>query len=457
MVRRWSLALGLSVLGHLLLVAVGLGIGLGRSRGLSGPIDVEVTGMRLEEVKDLPLGAPPSAAGTDGHARRRPRGPAPPPASTGTLATRAEAHPRPGAAAGDDDPDAPAPTDDLGAYGPPGSRLTVLMRLDRLRGTDYVPALEALLARLPDRRDLLDGTGLNLFESFDALLIATPHPLDPSVTFLAARHHLEDAALRAALGRGARATNRSLVWRSEGGRPVAERRSRPRAGQNPAPMPDDRLIVLAAPGLAVVTPPAYRELLLTPRRPGTPGGSIDGGGANGGGADGGGIDGGGIDGGGADVATDGGKPDASSLGWAPLLSRIDAEEGLMPPEGVVMVSMVDIFKKPAGESGVASPVIFGMPIPASAKSIVGLDDDGPFVEVEGTFADELPARRWESEWPAVQEKLRANPYLLLTGFGALVNRATLIREDRVVRFRLTVTHDEAQRLLALALHMLGGG
>ena len=55
MSRRWSLALGLSVLAHLALIALALGLGLQR---FTGPVDVEITGMRLDEVKDLPLGGP---------------------------------------------------------------------------------------------------------------------------------------------------------------------------------------------------------------------------------------------------------------------------------------------------------------------------------------------------------------------------------------------------------------
>ncbi len=47
--------------------------------------------------------------------------------------------------------------------------------------------------RLPDGRDFVIGTGLDLFMDFEALLVATPNPLDPSVTFLAVRHHLDDA------------------------------------------------------------------------------------------------------------------------------------------------------------------------------------------------------------------------------------------------------------------------
>jgi hypothetical protein len=76
------------------------------------------------------------------------------------------------------------------------------LRLDRLRGTDYAAPVDELLIRLPDRRDFVSGTGLDLFMDFDALLVATPNPLDPSVTFVAVRHHLDDAKVRAALEPG---------------------------------------------------------------------------------------------------------------------------------------------------------------------------------------------------------------------------------------------------------------
>src|SRR5580692_350193 len=326
MSRRWSLALGLSVLVHLALIALGLGLG---ARRWTGPVDIEITGMRLDELKDLPLGGPAAGHGP-GRAPRRVHHRAPAAPAEGTLAAKADERERAGQPSKADDPDAPAPTGDLAAYGPKGSRLTVLLRLDRLRGTDYVPAVDALLARLPDRRDLLEGTDLDLFQSFDALLIATPHPLDPSVTFLAARHHLDDGGLRAALSRGAKATDRVIAWRTEGGRPVGERH--PRRGLPPGTPPsrDDRIIVLAAPGLAIVTPPAYRALLLAPR-PG--GGAVDGGVAPDGGA-----------------GADGGAP--SAIDWTSMLWRIGAEEGLMPPDGALLVSAADIFKTAAGTGGV---------------------------------------------------------------------------------------------------------
>jgi hypothetical protein len=429
--RRWSWALAISVLGHLALVGVGLGFGA--RGGSGGRVDIEITGMRLDQVKDLPLGGPVGGGDAKGQAQRRARSRAVPPAG-GTLATRADDRERAGGAAPSDDENAPAPTSDLNAYGPRGSRLTALLRLDRLRGTDYAAAVDALLMRLPDRRDLLEGTGLDLFGAFDALLIATPHPLDPSVTFLAVRHHVEESALRAALGRGARATDRVLAWRNEAGRLVGERRARRGGPASGLVTRDDRIIVLAAPGLAVVTPPAYRAMLLA-LPPGRSAGADAGSPPDGG-------------------AADGGASEVEALGWAPLLSRIGAEEGLMPPDGDLMVSAVDIFKT-TGVAGEGPHLLYGMEVPPAVSGMVGVDDS-PFVDVEGEFQSEEPAQHWETQWPIIVRKLRSNPLVLLSGFSQLLSRATLTRQGRIVRLHLSATRDETLRLLEFALHLQGG-
>jgi hypothetical protein len=428
MSRRWSLALGLSVLVHLALIGLPLVLG---ARRPSGPVDIELTGLKLDEVKDLPLGGPAGGKGT-AHVPHRAHHRAP--AAEGTLAAKSDARERPGRATSSEDDDAPAPSRDLSAYGPKGSRLTVLLRLDRLRGTDYVAPVDTLLQRLPDRRDLLEGTGLDLFEAFDALLIATPHPLDPSVTFLAARHRLDDAALRAALNRGAKATDRVIAWRTQGGRPVGERHLR--RGLLPGALSrDDRIIVLAAPGLAIVTPPTYRALLMAPHAPpprpdgGAPPDAGDGG------------------------ARDGGAPGAAD--WTAMLERIDAEEGLIPLDGVAMISAVDIFKTSAHAGGVP-PVLYGMEVPGAVSAVIGLDDDGVFLDLDGQFTTEGEVRHWEEEWPTLQRRLATNAFVVLSGFSPLVSHATLTRDGLSMRLHVSATHDEAQRLLALALRFLGG-
>ena len=259
MLLRWSLGLVLSLLAHMGVVAIGLAVG---ARGFTGPVEIEIAGVTTEEVKDLPLGGPQSGEGK-ARAPARARNRASQPPADGTMAERPGKDTKTAGSTPTDDDAGPAPTSDLGAYAPQGSRLTLLMRLDRLRGTDYAAPVAEMLMHLPDGRDFVTGTGLDLFTDLEALLVATPNPLDASVTFLAVRHHLDDAKVRAALTRGAKASDYTLAWRTQDGRPIAERhpleaRRRWR---------DDRLIMLAAPGLTVVTPRAYRALLLAPAAP----------------------------------------------------------------------------------------------------------------------------------------------------------------------------------------------
>jgi len=433
MFARWSLGLLLSLLAHLGVVVIGLAMG---ARGFTGPVEVEIAGVNIEEVKDLPLGGPQDGAGkAKAPARARNRAPQAP--AEGTLASRAGKDDKTGGSSPTDDDAGPAPTSDLGAYGPEGSRLTVLMRLDRMRGTDYAGPVDELLMRLPDRRDFVSGTGLDLFMDFDALLVATPNPLDPSVTFVAVRHHLDDARVRAALNASAKESDHKLTWRTQNGRPVAERVAR----EGGAPRRDDRLIMLASPGLTVVTPRAYRALLLAPAA------AADGAAGDGESAR-------------SAAGPDGGAPAPASSpaplkgGWATLLTRIDAEEGLMPPDGAVMINAVDIFKSRAPAPG-EPPVLYGMPVPAAINAVIGIAD-APFLDVVAQFKTEAPAQQWEANWPTMQRKLRTHPLLVLSGFSALVTRAQVERDGRQVRLHLAVSHDETLRLLAMASHFLTG-
>jgi hypothetical protein len=425
MLFRWSLGLVLSVLAHLGVVAIGLAVG---ARGFTGPVEVEIAGVSIEQVKDLPLGGPQSGEGK-ARAPARVRSRAPQAPADGTMAERPGKDDKTTGSTPTDDDAGPAPTSDLGAYAPQGSRLTMLMRLDRLRGTDYAAPVAEMLMRLPDGRDFVTGTGLDLFNDLEALLVATPNPLDASVTFLAVRHHLDDAKVRAALTRVAKASDTTLTWRTQGGRPLAERHplDARRAWR------DDRLIMLAAPGLTVVTPRAYRALLLAPSAP----------------PDGGVAEGTGPDGGGPGVA-----PSGSMMkgGWATLLTRIDAEEGLMPPDGAVMVNAVDMFKSRAPGPGEA-PELYGMPVPAAINAVIGVAD-APSLDITAEFKTDGPAQQWETQWPIIQRKLRTHPLLVLSGFSTLVTRAQLEREGRTVRFHLAVSHDETLRLLAMASHFV---
>jgi hypothetical protein len=436
MFRRWSLGLVLSVAAHAVVVGSVVGWALLRD-ARPGAVDIEITGMRMEELKDLPLGSP--SGGEKGQrTRARVRAPVVD-EKTGTLASSENrSDPRAGADDGTASDDGSAPRiSDLRQLGPEGSRLTMLLRLDRLKATPFADPVDALLLHMPDRRDLLDGTGLGLYDDFDALLVSTPNPLDYTVTFLAARHHLTDGAMRAAVDRGARATGRVISWRSEGRRPYGERSARaspPASDGHTAPVTrDDRIIVLPAPGLVVVTPPAYRALLLAPaRRPGAPdAGTVDGAPAD------------------AGVAVPNAGPN-----WTALLRRIDTEDGLMPEKAIAMVSAVDIFK---GSGGRGAAFFMGMDIdvPRVLTAVLGADPE-PFLEVTGEYVAESQARHLEATWSGLQRKLRTNPYMVLSGFSQVIARATLTRDGNVIHLRQSATNDETLRLLELIVHALGG-
>jgi hypothetical protein len=331
----------------------------------------------------------------------------------------------------------------------------VLLRVDRLRQTPYAQAVDDLLMHLPDRRDLFEGTGLELLRDVDALLIATPNPLDATVTFLAARHRLTDAALRAALERGARATGRKLAWRSERGRPFAERRlAGPSADAESAvaatarPTRDRRLILLAAPTLVVVTPPAYRSLLLSGRgRSPAPVAAT-----------------------GAVPAPDPAAPLPASPsqaddgnGWAALVRRIDAEDSVMPAEAVAMVSAADLFSARTMRSALdgvpgtrgavdddapAVPTVMGLPVPRVISATLGATP-GPFANLDAEFRAEADAVRWEEEWPRLQHKLLTNPLVVFGGFAPLIRRAELTRAGATVHLHVAATEVETKAILNL--------
>jgi len=447
---RAGMAVTLSVAAHGLALAVVIGTSL-IGTWPSVPVEVEITSMKMEEPRDLPLGGP--AAGD-----RRPGTEAPPPAAEPPIEAppkdtgpkpRPKPKAKPAAAVVDpaDGGAAPPRPQSVRSYAPEGSRVTALLRVDRLRDTPYATLVDAMLMRLPDRRDLLEGTDIDLYRDVDALLVATPNPLDPAVTFLAVRHHLTDGALRAALDKGARATGRKLSWRTERGRPFAERR--PSAADRNYLRRDARLILLATPKLAVVAPPAYRNLILQGRpaaRPKTGAGGAGGAGDTTTGA------------GGA-----AGQPPADEhADWAALIRRIDAQDSIMPRDAVAMVSVEGLFARPAGtraapgtrgteEDGPApfAPArIYGLPLPPVLTATLGITAQ-PFADIDGAFTDEADAVAWEREWPALKRKMTSTPLVVLTGFSGLLGRVAVTRAGATIHIRIDATELELVRILQL--------
>ena len=412
--RPWSrplLALAASLALHALAVAVLAGRAAWQGWTLAKSVDLELVSAATE-VKQLPLGPPPPA----GHqaARRRARARAQP---AGLAVALGDAGVSEGdAGAGHTDAGAGADggrSRDLRGYGPEGSKLIVLLRLDRLRAGPQaaatIAAVDELLRLLPDRQRLVEGTGLDLFRDFEALLVATPNPLDADVTFLAARHHLSDPQIIAAFERGARLLGRPITWRSGSDRPVGVRRGPLVPGRGPAGLErDDRLLLLPQPGLAVMAPPAYAPLLLA------------------------------------------GGRDAGAGSWTELVSRIDAEGEAMPEDAVLMMTAAGLFQARA-PAGPGEP---DLAPPALATAVVGTTP-APFLELTAEFAEVEGAVAWERQWPGLKERLTASPLVLISGLLPVIAHAELRRDEAVVSLRTTASHAELLRVLGMITGLLG--
>jgi hypothetical protein len=441
---------------HAALVAVFAGVAVFQGWQAARTVDFELVNIHETKVDELPLGPPPPPAGHKEKARASKRAAAKT-HTEGVAVAVADAgadagvSPRDagdgGAAdtAGDALPDGRGEPDaddggvrrprDNKITGPAGSRLTALLRLDRLRtapeSAATTAAVDGLLRHLPDRRRLLDGTGLDLYRDFDTLYLATPNPLDDTVTFIVVRHHLSDTAIMTAFARGAEQAGRPLTWNSEAGRPVGIRAAAVSTSDGGAPSlrradRDDRIFVLPEKGLVVMAPPAYAPLLLGKR-----GGKVDG----------------------------GVKP--SELRFRDIVRRIDAEDGATPEDAILVMSATNILGSrtaqralPDSAGGVQIKGPGGLPMPAFVNLVAGVQPQ-PNVELTASYDQPSEAAAWAAAWPGWKQSLLGSPLLLFSGFSPIVARATLVQDDNAVVLRTHGSNDELRRLLGMIANLTG--
>ena len=278
------------------------------------------------------------------------------------------------------------------------------MRLDRVRGLSIGARLAEILANLPEGRDLLGGTGLDLLAAFDALLIATAEPADPRTTVLVARHRLSPADLRVAFDHAAATTNRVLTWRDDARFPFGQRRaSIPRPGASP----DNRLFILPEPGVVVVTTPAYmRTLFSVPR-------------------------------------SDGATPDDDP--WRALPHHVDAEAEEPVPAGE-FASVTVAGDRSAGIARAGRRARIHRWRPRRPRTGPDRDRRADQRRRCGACGGRLAGFR---------DKLVATPLLVAADSSAAGNRARLTREGRTIRIEVPVTEAELLRLLQAAATLLG--
>ncbi|MBL4635919.1 MAG: hypothetical protein JKY56_18810, partial [Kofleriaceae bacterium] len=88
----------------------------------------------------------------------------------------------------------------MGSHAPAGDHIAVLLRLDRIRGTEWAKFLDDILRPMPDHRLIIGDRKLSFSDYFDFLYISTNNPADLTATTLSAISKLKGAELRKMLG-----------------------------------------------------------------------------------------------------------------------------------------------------------------------------------------------------------------------------------------------------------------
>ena len=82
------------------------------------------------------------------------------------------------------------------AYFPNNHVVTVLLRFDRLRGTEWAPVAQQVLAVMPDYGTLIADPDTDVADLLDLVAMSSPKPNDAAKTLLAVKAHVSAADLR---------------------------------------------------------------------------------------------------------------------------------------------------------------------------------------------------------------------------------------------------------------------
>jgi hypothetical protein len=126
---------------------------------------------------------------------------------------------------------------DLAPYAPEGDIITVLLRLDRIRGTPWESRVRAIVEPMPDYQAIIGGRDIELADHLDLLVISSFEPQAITATTLAARSRGQADALRQLLAH----EHAPITWRAAQGGTLGERRPGPAHHQG-----DPRVYLLPA-------------------------------------------------------------------------------------------------------------------------------------------------------------------------------------------------------------------
>ncbi|MCC6995116.1 MAG: hypothetical protein IT370_10955 [Deltaproteobacteria bacterium] len=348
-----------------------------------------------------------------------------PAAQDGGVGSEPDGGPEMNADAGPDeapaDPDAPPPaaSADLGPYAPGDARVIAILHADKLRGNPLRAGAEELLAALPDTEMILAGTGLNPFDDFDTIMVATADPADVSETFLAGRGIHGAAALKRAL---AGPDGKRVRWIDAGERAIGMRAR--------APKWDPRLYVVAGPEWMVFGRPEQLGALADPPAPAAPSGDA------------------GVD---DDFASDAGTGAAASPtgtapvppGWAKRLGQIRTVAGEEADGPALVLSVADL------RGALRLPKSLRAPIPKQATLAVRLDAEGAIGWATIVFDDDAALQAFLVEWKGWRDAAARDQFSALLGVPALMDRVELTPEGARLRLRTRMKAQQVGSLLRL--------
>ncbi|HEY6035026.1 MAG TPA: hypothetical protein VIV58_12220, partial [Kofleriaceae bacterium] len=119
------------------------------------------------------------------------------------------------------------------AYFPPGHTLSVLVRFDRLRGSEWAKAAEDVFRPMPDYQGLFGSRTADIATKLDMLVISTPRPRDATATTLVMKTPLPRSSVRDLLAN----TSAPIAWSAVRGGAIGKRSGKL--------FPNDKRVVLS--------------------------------------------------------------------------------------------------------------------------------------------------------------------------------------------------------------------
>ena len=299
---------------------------------------------------------------------------------------------------------------DLRTYFPEGHVVSVLIRLDRLRDTEWSPLVDAIFAPMPDYRSLVGGADVKLADTFETLAISTPAPRDAVATTLVVRARVGAPALRELLD----ADDAPVAWSAVVGGALGRR------GRSPRVFAGDRRVFLQwRAGWTTLAQPADLGGLLAPRA-----GDLD-----------------------ADAPADRLPP------WLARVGAIEDESG--HPTGPALMATA------AGFFPAEIPLPVGgatLPGPDRATITLEIDPQGFLVRGNVRFADDSAAATAADTIARVRVELLADRWtkIGLGRAGALnaLKGLSIQRTGRRLAFATSVSIADARVLLTLVANLV---